>query len=258
MGFGVPRIERDHRCRTKAPCSAGKKQTPCKIREWCVPLSLVVLDRPCAIEADNNTDVRPEVAGAIVSMTYDIEKPGVPSPVAYRPMHGRQRTCVKRSGQCTPPKGNARVARHERVLRASTRMGTRLGGMTNESELLINIVILNEPKMLTGSGQNGTWRGCSLVSWDNTDKHATGGEAGSNPLVLLKRNRVSPYFRPMRVGRPRGRLMEVRVEECGKSECRSVMDRTGIATSSRAKARRLPQGLSSRDCLQNLERRESK
>lgn len=81
-------------------------------------------------------------------------------------------------------------------------MGPRLGGMTNESELLINIVILNEPKVLTGSGQNGTWRGCSLVSWDNTDKHATGGEAGSNPLVLLKRNRVSPYFCPMRASRP--------------------------------------------------------
>lgn len=191
-------------------------------------------------------------------MVYDIEKPGVPSPVAYRPMHGRQRTCVKRSGQCSPPKGSARAARHGLDLRASTRMGTRLGGMTNKSELLINIVILNEPKMLTGSGQNGTRRGCSLVSWDNTDKYAADGEAGSNPLVLLKRNRVSPYFCPVRVGRPQGRLKEVRVEECGKSECRSVMDRIGIATSSRAKARRLPQGLSSRDCLQNLERRESK
>ena len=191
-------------------------------------------------------------------MVYDIEKPGVPSPVAYRPMHGRQRTCVKRSGQCSPLKGSACAARHGLDLRASTRMGTRLGGMTNKSELLINIVILNEPKMLTGSGQNGTRRGCSLVSWDNTDKHAADGEAGSNPLVLLKRNRVSPYFCPLRAGRPQGRLTEVRVEECGKSECQSVMDRIGIATSSRAKARRLPQGLSSRDCLQNLERRESK
>ena len=191
-------------------------------------------------------------------MAYDIEKPGVPSPVAYRLMHGRQRTCVKRSGQCTPPKGNARVARHEHDLQASTRMGPRLGGMTNESELLINIVILNEPKMLTGSGQNGTRRGCSLVSWDNTDKYAAGGEAGSTPLMLLKRNRVSPHTRPVRAGRPRGRLMGVRVGECGKSECWSVMDRIGIATLSRAKARRLPQGLSSRDCLPNLFRKECK
>jgi hypothetical protein len=53
-------------------------------------------------------------------------------------------------------------------------MGTRLDGMTNVSELLINIVKLSEPKMLTGSGQNGTWRDISLVSWDYTDTYATG------------------------------------------------------------------------------------
>jgi hypothetical protein len=35
--------------------------------------------------------------------------------------------------------------------------------MTNTSELLINIVMLDEPKMLTGSGQNGTWRDSSPV-----------------------------------------------------------------------------------------------
>ena len=33
-----------------------QEASPCTKREWCVPLSLVVLDRPCAIEADNNTD----------------------------------------------------------------------------------------------------------------------------------------------------------------------------------------------------------
>jgi Phage integrase, N-terminal/Integrase len=33
-----------------------QETSPCTKREWCVPLSLVVLDRPCAIEADNNTD----------------------------------------------------------------------------------------------------------------------------------------------------------------------------------------------------------
>ena len=249
-----------------APCNLASLPPPRgqHPRSACLALGARSLACPClALGAGGrgggrNASVRPEVAGAIVSMAYDIEKPGVPSPVAYRPMHGRQRTCVKRSGQCTPPKGNARVARHEHDLRASTRMGTRLVGMTNEGELLINIVMLSEPKMLTGSGQNGTWRDCSLVSWDNTDKHATGGEAGSNPLVLLERNRVSPYYRPMRAGRPQGRLMEVRVEERGKSERRSVMDRIGIATLSRAKARPLPQGLSSRDCLQNLYRRESK
>lgn len=45
--------------------------------------------------------------------------------------------------------------------------------------------------------------------------------------------------------------MEVRVEERGESERRSVMDRIGVATSSRAKASRLPQGLSSQESDQN-------
>ncbi len=35
------------------------------------------------------------------------------------------------------------------------RMGARLDGTTNVCELLINIVMYDEPKMLTGSGQNG-------------------------------------------------------------------------------------------------------
>ncbi len=89
-------------------------------------------------------------------------------------MHGWQRLCVKRSGQCNPPKGSARAVRPTHVLQASMRTGTRLDGMTNASELLINIVKLSEPKMLTGSGQNGTWRDISLVSWDYTDTYATG------------------------------------------------------------------------------------
>lgn len=54
-------------------------------------------------------------------------------------------------------------------------MGARLDGMTNESELLINIVIQNEPKMLTGSRQNGTWSTDPLYHWDHADKTITGG-----------------------------------------------------------------------------------
>ena len=36
--------------------AALARSIPCAKREWCVPLSLVDLDRPCDIEADNNTD----------------------------------------------------------------------------------------------------------------------------------------------------------------------------------------------------------
>ena len=40
----------------KGAVQRWQEASPCTKREWCVPLSLVVLDRPCAIEADNNTD----------------------------------------------------------------------------------------------------------------------------------------------------------------------------------------------------------
>ena len=39
------------------------------------------------------------------------------------------------------------------TLEASTRMGARNDGMRNICELLINVVIFDRPKMLTGLGQ---------------------------------------------------------------------------------------------------------
>ncbi len=39
------------------------------------------------------------------------------------------------------------------TLEASIRMGDRNGGMRNICELLLNVVMLNRPKMLTGLGQ---------------------------------------------------------------------------------------------------------
>ena len=44
-------------------------------------------------------------------------------------------------------------------------------------------------------------------------------------------------------GEPQGTLLAVRVWEVGKSECRAVMARIGVETSSHAKAGRLPTGL---------------
>ena len=113
-----------------------------------------ILQNRCSRSPRKGVHVAPEYA----SMDFDIEKPDVPSPVAYRSMHDWQRLCVKRSGQCSPPKGSAPAVRKERDLRAAMRMEARLDGMTNVSELLINIVNQVEPKLLTGSGQNGTWQ----------------------------------------------------------------------------------------------------
>jgi hypothetical protein len=39
------------------------------------------------------------------------------------------------------------------TLEASIRMGARNGGMRNICELLLNVVMSNRPKMLTGLGQ---------------------------------------------------------------------------------------------------------
>jgi hypothetical protein len=45
--------------------------------------------------------------------------------------------------------------------------------------------------------------------------------------------------------------MVMRVTDWGKSECRPVIGRIGIATSSHAKAGRLPLGVSSQERLEN-------
>ncbi|GGF44018.1 hypothetical protein GCM10011339_35640 [Echinicola rosea] len=50
----------------------------------------------------------------------------------------------------------------------------RLEGMANISELLINIVKPNEPKKLTGSGQNGNAEGQFAMLSNCTDYHSAG------------------------------------------------------------------------------------
>lgn len=66
--------------------------------------------------------------------------------------------------------------------------------LVNVSEPLINIVNVEEPNALIGSGQKA-------CSWDSRlhiggrERHATGEKAEPNPLVSLMWNRVSPYRR---------------------------------------------------------------
>ncbi len=52
--------------------------------------------------------------------------------------------------------------------------------MTNVSELLINVVRINKPKMLTGLNQKVRGR-LPHELWGYTDIKAAGGKAGSNP-----------------------------------------------------------------------------
>ena len=65
-------------------------------------------------------------------------------------------------------------------------------------------------------------------------------------------NMVSPYLsQEYRAIEPQGTI-DVRVEERGKSECRPVIGRRGVATSPYVKTGRLPYGLSSQENRQNF------
>jgi hypothetical protein len=95
----------------------------------------------------------------------------------------------------------------------------------------------NKQKMLTGLNQNGTWSAAPAFATAHTDMTTTGVQAGPNPLGVMCAEHGKPDEPPATAGRPQGRLMAQRVEECGASEGRSVIERIWTATSSGAKAR---------------------
>src|SRR5215467_5720107 len=115
--------------------------------------------------------------------------------------------------------------------------------MVNRGERLINVVRVNKPKMLTGLSQKALrWveELPFLLSW--THKRRRRRER-TCPIRLSLRNMVSPSFSHM--GRqPQGRPKERWVEESGASEGPLVIGGIEGATSPRAKASRLPLGLS--------------
>ena len=57
--------------------------------------------------------------------------------------------------------------------------------MVNESELLINAVNGNKPKMLTGLSQNGKWTSSTVTSSVDEDISSTGKKAAPNLLWYL-------------------------------------------------------------------------
>ncbi len=127
--------------------------------------------------------------------------------------------------------------------------------MVNVSEPLVNVVIDTAPKVLRGAFC-GPVRGFEVLPTQT--KVTTGEEAGPNPSVVRTRNVVSPSPSRKRVGASRDEPTGRRVEEEGESERRSVMERIGIGTLSRAKAGRLPSGLSARESLANRQRRQGR
>ncbi len=72
---------------------------------------------------------------------------------------------------------------------------------------------------------------------EHTDIKAAGVEVGAKSFVSFKWNKVSPLSRPSGQALPQGTLLGQRVKDAGKSECRSVMERIGVATSLRCESR---------------------
>jgi hypothetical protein len=78
--------------------------------------------------------------------------------------------------------------------------------MVNTSELTINPVIVDKPKMLKGLNQKvrGRYVRCSL---GHQGQSTTGKKSGPNPFVLLMQNKVNPLSRPQGASQPQGRPM---------------------------------------------------
>lgn len=94
----------------------------------------------------------------------------------------------------------------------------------------------DKPKTLTGLNQNGTWSAAPPFATAHTDMKTTGVQAGPTPRVVMCAEHGKPDESPATAGRPQGRLMAQRVEECGASKGRSVIERIRAATWSDAKA----------------------
>ena len=57
-----------------------------------------------------------------------------------------------------------------------------MSSMANESELPINVVNANKPKMLRGLNQNGKWSGSEVTTSSDVDISTTGEKAEPNLL----------------------------------------------------------------------------
>ena len=119
--------------------------------------------------------------------------------------------------------------------------------------------------MLTGSSQNGMWHSTGAVDSPVVDNQSHRRRESDLTHPVIQDEHGKPVVLPYPTGRqPQGVPKGRRVKEEGASECRSVMERIGIAphrrwaTSSHAKAGRLPSGLHSRESLSNRLRRQSR
>jgi hypothetical protein len=100
--------------------------------------------------------------------------------------------------------------------------------MASASKCLINVVILSEPKMLTGSCSNehvvGTGAPTSPVM--GKQHHRRIGQVLTH--LVREAEHGKPVFSPQGKARPQGPPMGRRVKDDGESEDRAVMARIGV------------------------------
>ena len=89
--------------------------------------------------------------------------------------------------------------------------------------------------MLTGLSQNGTRQGMAYVSWAIMDNLPPANRRDP-PRSEIHAEQGKPVALPETAGEPRGTLLVLRVEDCGKSERLTVMAGIRAETSPDAKA----------------------
>lgn len=110
--------------------------------------------------------------------------------------------------------------------------------MVNESELPINVVINEQPKMLRGCHQNGTWSGSEAQLASDVDV-APPAERQHLTYSGTHAERGKPVSRLMRESESRDEPIGMRAWESRRSECSVVMAEIEVETSPHAKAGRL-------------------
>ena len=100
---------------------------------------------------------------------------------------------------------------------------------------------MNKPKQLTGLNQKESSR--LFLSTDGIHGQKTAGvELKPKLSAVYQEEHGKPVLSPKMAGEPQGKLLAMRVRDCGKSESQHVMGRIGIQNLFRSKESRLPQG----------------
>jgi len=115
------------------------------------------------------------------------------------------------------------------VLLAPKQIGARVGWYGEHMRILVSVVSVKEPKVLTGLNQKecGKVQGLLIsLSWTVSPPAYRGHP---NPSKIAQDEHGKPVVLPFTGRQPQGAPMGLWVKEEGKSECRAVVARIGVA-----------------------------